>query len=700
LESCLKSAHGIEFRMFEAAAKNDKLRNASIGKRIAKLVAAVTFLAVMLAASAQIVAQTLNDLEYRKLALEATAYAMAASAATGIATGDEPSVRSALTAMTHIPDILLAIAQDENGETVASMGQAAYLANDVLTATDSSLAMLFKGRMPAAVDIIKGGEVRGKLTVLGDISNIRRHVVLSAIFTLVAAIAAASLGVLASIPLQRRLINPLSTLTETIQRIRNSRNFSANLEDLNSQDEVGALVKSFNGMMEGIRFRDSALQKLAYFDPLTGLANRASFQLSLQEWLAVPVQVGSGAVALMNIHGFRTLNDAFGHSTGDAILMTVAAAMKSAIHEDAMLARNGGDEFAIWFTGVDSLADVEMSIARIQSAFFRPLKIGELEIHISLSAGACFVDAQQKSKFTDDIIMRQADLALAEAKSRMAGRVEFFRPELVAKVEEDTALGQALRVAAKSGAFQLHYQCQFDVARSNIAGFEALVRWTHPTRGPISPGVFIPVAERIGLVSVIGDWVMMEACRQAANWHRQGLPPRVMSVNISPAQILSAGFVEKVRGALRKTGLPPHLLCLELTESIFIGSSYAETVMIIETLSKDGVTFALDDFGTGYSSLSYISKLPFHTVKVDRAFVANADKDHRKRGMLASIVQMIHGLGMTVVAEGAETAGEVALLQELKVGKIQGFVIAKPMPAPAALARSQEIEDRYALLAG
>ena len=666
-----------------------------IGQRIARLIAAITFSAVLLAASAQILLQTFRELDDRKQGLQATAYAMAAAAANGVANDNSAEVQAALTAVSRIPHILVATVQDQNGKHIANMGQSAYLTDDVFTTRDSNIALLFKGQLPLSVNIVKGGEIRGKLTVLGDISNIRQQVVLTALFTLSAALLAAILGVAASVPLQRRLVQPLTNLTETIQSIRASRNYSANLVDTNAQDEVGELVKSFNGMMEGIRFRDNALQKLAYFDPLTGLANRASFQRALQEWLEVPIHERNAAVILLNIPGFRALNDAFGHSIGDAILMTVSATIKDAIPEDTVVARNGGDEFAILLPGVDTQADVDMAVARIQSAFFRPLQIGELEIHVNLCAGACLIDASTKDKLSDDILMRQADLALAEAKSQLINRVNFFRPELIEKVEEDTALGQALRLATKTGAFELQYQCQFDVAASTISGFEALVRWTHPVRGPISPAQFVPLAERIGLVAVIGDWVLQEACHQAAEWYRKGLPPRVMSVNISPAQILSAGFVEKVRGALRKSGLPPHLLCLELTESIFIGTSYAEAIIIIETLSKDGVLFALDDFGTGYSSLSYIAKLPFHIIKVDRAFVANADKDERKRRMLQSIVGMIHGLGMQSVAEGAETSGEVSLLQEFGVNKIQGYAIAKPLHKQEALERCQEIESRY-----
>jgi EAL domain-containing protein (putative c-di-GMP-specific phosphodiesterase class I) len=283
-------------------------------------------------------------------------------------------------------------------------------------------------------------------------------------------------------------------------------------------------------------------------------------------------------------------------------------------------------------------------------------------------------------------------LALAEAKKLVSGRVQFFQNAMAENVKHDTEMGQALRQATHKGAFELHYQPQLDLQTDCISGFEALVRWTHPTQGPISPAVFIPLAERIGLVSVIGDWVLAEGCRQAATWYHQGQNTRILSVNISPAQILAAGFVEKVRNALKKSGLPPRLLCLELTESIFVGSRFAETIIILEALAKDGIKLALDDFGTGYSSLSYLSKLPFDTIKIDRSFVSNADKNIRKANMLKSIVEMIRSLDMSVVAEGAETQEELALLRKLQVHQVQGFVVSKPIPANAALALASEID--------
>ena len=669
-----------------------------IGRRMSRLLALATFFAVLLAALAQTVMQTRRELQNQMLSMQATAFALAAATSDAVVESDKSKALSALTAVSRIPNILMANIVLMDNSTFATMGQTAYLANDAITERDGSLMLLYKGLLPVSVDIVKAGEVRGHLLVVGDIRGLRSQVFSSVLTTFAFALLAALLGVITSRPLQRRIVGPLTDLTRTIQDIRASRNYTATLPDDDRPDEIGVMVKSFNGLMRDIRSRDDALQKLAYHDPLTGLGNRVSFRRTLDEWMESPAGDAPGAVALVNIHGFRTMNDAFSHSIGDALLMTVAATIKAAIADDVTLARYGGDEFAMLLRSADSADDVEKALAQVQSGFIKPLQIGDLELHVTLTAGAVLLAGRPGERDVVDSVLRQVDLSLADAKSQVAGKVAFFRPELADQVQEDTAVGQALRQAAKAGSFDLHYQAQFDLRANRVSGFEALVRWTHPVRGPMSPAVFIPLAERIGLISVIGDWVLTEGCKQAATWYRQGLPERIMSINVSPAQILAAGFVEKVRAALQTTGLPPHLLCLELTESMFVGSRYAETVFVLETLARDGVKLALDDFGTGYSSLGYLQKLPFHSIKIDRAFVSGADKSTRKRGMLKSIIDMVHVLGMSVVAEGAETIEEVNLLQQLGVEKVQGYALARPLPADIAMARASEIDRTYLAL--
>jgi diguanylate cyclase (GGDEF)-like protein len=512
--------------------------------------------------------------------------------------------------------------------------------------------------------------------------------------TFAAAIAAALISILASRPLQHKLGGPLAQLTAAITNMREKRNYQVKLEDTGSTVETNLLVKAFNGFVDDVCARDAALQRLAYIDPLTGLANRVSFQRTLEEWLEQNVKASSGAVVLLNIHGFRSLNDAFSHSIGDAILMTVAAHIQAAIGETTSLARYSADEFVLLLREQTTQTEVEMAIAHVQAQFHNPVQIGELELHVSLTAGALLMGEPECRNIKADEALRCVDLALVEARMTASNRVQFFHSKLAADLQKETELGQALRQAAKNGAFHLHYQCQLNLITNQISGFEALVRWSDPLYGKVSPAVFIPLAERNGLVSIIGDWVLQEACMQGSRWLQQGYPRRIVSVNVSPAQLLAAGFVEKVRAALLKSKLPAEMLCLELTESIFLGGNYGETIALLQILAKDGIKLSLDDFGTGYSSLGYLSKLPFHTVKIDRSFISNVDKSQRKRNMLKSIADMVHTLEMDVVAEGAERIEELRVIETMNVKTVQGYAISHPMSADDAIKHATKFDAK------
>jgi diguanylate cyclase (GGDEF)-like protein len=664
----------------------------TIGKRISRLVLVAIFASVLSAATLHIVFQVMRDIDTRKQSMTATAYALASAAGDATANQDSAAAASALSAVSRIPDLDVAIISLDDGSVLASMGQTTYLTRDLIVDRDSWLSMLLKGKLPVAVEIVKGADRKGTLTIIADISSLRLHLAESILVILAAAMFTSLLGVIAAKPLQQRIVGPLTQLTKTIQTLRSSRDYATVLEDDNTPDETGVLVKAFNGLMSDIRFRDRALKQLAYNDPLTGLPNRVSFQRDLSDWLERPFEKPAGAVVLLNIHGFRSMNDTFSHTIGDGILLSVAAGLKSALAHHAVLARYGGDEFAILLPDAANESDVAMAVSRITTKFGSPVKIGALDLHVTLTSGAVTIFDRSAEAATTDEILRHADLALAEAKLLTPGTLQVFSSPMAEKVHRDTELKQALRQACDKSEFIIHYQCQFDLQTNSVSGFEALVRWKHPERGFISPAVFIPLAEQLGLVGIIGEWVLLESCKQAVAWRRNTRSERVMSVNVSPAQILAAGFVEKVRMALRKSGLPPHLLCLELTESMFLGAKFAETVTILEALAKDGVKLALDDFGTGYSSLSYISKLPFHSIKIDRAFVADAHATERKSAMLKSIVDMVHTLEMESVAEGAESPDEVRLLQSLGVKKVQGYVFARPLPADDALLRANQIE--------
>jgi EAL domain-containing protein (putative c-di-GMP-specific phosphodiesterase class I) len=292
-------------------------------------------------------------------------------------------------------------------------------------------------------------------------------------------------------------------------------------------------------------------------------------------------------------------------------------------------------------------------------------------------------------------LLRRADLALYAAKREGPSRVKFYRPAMDEEVQQRSELARDLRHALETQALEAHYQPQVDLATGEVGGFECLLRWKHPVRGYVSPAVFIPIAEESNLICGLGLWILRESCRQAQAWIDAGNMPRQVSVNVSMAQIRQAEFHLDVARVLRETGLRPSLLCLELTESLFIGTSRRRANFILEALKQTGVTLAIDDFGTGYSSLSYLQELPFDHLKIDRAFIAGVDIDPGKRRLLKGIVELGHALGKSIVAEGAETHGEITVLQQLRADHVQGYIFSRPLPGHEAIAAATAIAAEF-----
>ncbi len=440
------------------------------------------------------------------------------------------------------------------------------------------------------------------------------------------------------------------------------------------------------------------LEHLAYSDPLTGLANRALFKRELASLIDACFRNGTaGALLLIDLDRFKEVNDSLGHAAGDELLTRVALLLRQELGSRAFVARLGGDEFAVLperhLAGESVMELAERIIARLSG----PIDLSEGEAFIGATVGIANLPEDGGSV---DIAMRNADLALYMAKEAGRGRAMVFEPAYAIAVEQRLDLGRHLRHAVEEGALNAHYQAQVDLATRRVIGFEALLRWTHPERGPISPAEFIPIAESSGLIVDLGLWVLREACRQGRAWLDAGLPARSVSVNVSPAQFWNMDFETAVSAVLSETGLPPNLLCLELTESLFVDHSEQRISRTLTALSALGVRLALDDFGSGYSSLGYLTRLPFDRLKVDRSFVDGIATKPEKRKLLAGIIALSRGLGMTIVAEGAERPAEVDVLTELGCDIVQGFVFARPVTPDMAPVIAAAIErDRAALRA-
>jgi diguanylate cyclase (GGDEF)-like protein/PAS domain S-box-containing protein len=420
------------------------------------------------------------------------------------------------------------------------------------------------------------------------------------------------------------------------------------------------------------------IQKLAYYDTLTGLPNRTLFfdrlSLALAQGRREHRNVG---VLFLDLDRFKAINDTLGHVAGDMLLKYVARRLRGCVRESDTVARLGGDEFVVVLPGVHSEQDLTNFAKKILTALSRPVRLGEKKFFTTASIGISVfpLDAEDV-----DSLLRNADIAMYAAKDRGKNTYQFFSEEMNAKVVEKLGMETRLRLALKKDELFLAYQPQLDMVTGQMIGVEALLRWRHPEAGLISPSSFIRVAEDTGLIIPIGEWVLRTACTQARAWQDAGYPHFRMAINISSRQFDQPDFVDMLDGVLRDTGLSPHSLELELTESIVM-ENVPETIMTLTDLKVRGVNLAIDDFGTGYSSLSYLKHFPFDRLKIAQEFVRDIPTDPEDAAIVEAITAMANSLGLEVIAEGVEKREQLQFLQDCHCKEMQGFYFARPMIA-------------------
>ena len=457
----------------------------------------------------------------------------------------------------------------------------------------------------------------------------------------------------------------------------------------------GGVVASFSDITQR-RQMEERLNHQAFHDPLTGLANRTLIQTRLRAALEGQREGDQIAVLFIDLDNFKWVNDSLGHDKGDVLLCEVAERLQKTTRAGDTPARFGGDEFVVLLSGIQdpnyAFAVAERIVTLLSEAFV----LSGREVYTSPSIGLAFSQGGSDA----DTLLRHADAAMYEAKRRGKGRYEVFRDNLSAAALARLEIEGDLRRAISAEEMGLAYQPKVDMESGAICGIEALVRWEHPQRGTVSPTEFIPIAEATGLVVPLGRWVLREACRQTHQWNHDREVPLVVAVNVSPRQFhsgVAAGtgtansettenrsglhleLVRDVAAALHETGLPPHLLTLEITETVLMERT-SESLEVLTALSNLGVQLAIDDFGTGYSSLAYLRTFPFDFLKIDREFVAKIDQAQGHSVIVRAIIQLAHTLGLKVIAEGAEVVGEIEVLQDFGCDQAQGYFYARPLP--------------------
>ena len=446
----------------------------------------------------------------------------------------------------------------------------------------------------------------------------------------------------------------------------------------NEAREVTHYIASFTDISER-KAAEERMHRLAHHDPLTGLFNRFSLEDRLEQSLAVARREGDQlAVLFLDMDRFKIINDTVGHHAGDALLIQVAARLRESVRESDIVARLGGDEFVVVLTGLrDGMQSAAQVAAKLLDALGDPYEVEGTSLHSSPSIGIALFPADGEDAET---LMKSADTAMYHVKETGRNGSQFFTADMNAAIEDRLALEKALRQAVEREEFVLHYQPQVCAASGDVIGVEALVRWRHPERGLVYPDHFIPVAEEVGLIGALGDWVLDEACRQRALWRDAGIEKIRMAVNLSLHQLTDPTFVGRVERAIQRHGLKPGDLELELTESQAM-SDPEGAIGQLTALRELGVELAIDDFGTGYSSLAYLKRLPIQTLKLDRSFVKDTPEDANDAAISAAAVSLAHTLGLTVVAEGVETVEQEGFLVEHECDYLQGYLFSRPVPA-------------------
>jgi diguanylate cyclase (GGDEF)-like protein len=515
----------------------------------------------------------------------------------------------------------------------------------------------------------------------GDEIRTRTMWTLIAVFMIVAGYVAVAVHRLAS-----RISAGISELSEGTERL--TANELEHRIEPPADRELAELAARFNLMAERLGQVQGRLADQARSDDLTGLPNRRALLATLEQHLALGEPQERAVVGLIDLDGFKEINDSFGHPVGDEVLIVVARRLRDSVGDRDVVARLGGDEFGLVLHGGDE--QVDDRLRRVLAEVAAPIRLaGGAEVAVEVSAGLVRLTPETDAHE----LLRNADVAMYRVKDSDSRRC-WFEPHMQAEVLERTRMQRALARAVEDDQFLLHFQPIVDTATARVCSVECLVRWEHPELGVIAPDRFVPLAEATGLIQPLGDLILVKALESLQHLDADGTCDRAISINLSPRQLTNPQFVQRVRSALESTGVAPERVVLEVTESVWL-EDIEHAVVMLEELRELGVRLSLDDFGTGYSSLSYLGRLPAQVVKLDRALVQPVLTDARAAALVAAVVQFSEVAGLTVVAEGVETRDHQRALATLGCDVHQGYLYARPVPLealPATIARVERIE--------
>jgi diguanylate cyclase (GGDEF)-like protein/PAS domain S-box-containing protein len=436
--------------------------------------------------------------------------------------------------------------------------------------------------------------------------------------------------------------------------------------------------------------REIALQMAhsANHDFLTGLPNRLLFSERVAHSIALAARhKKKSAILFLDLDGFKHINDSLGHSVGDKLLKSIGVRLMDCVRISDTVSRQGGDEFVVLLSEMENVDDAAIAARKLLAAVAKTHSIDQHDLHVTTSVG---VSVYPDDGVNAETLIKNADTAMYQAKENGRQNYKFFDSSMNLRAVNRQAIEESLRLASERKELALHYQPKIDLTNGNISGVEALLRWTHPTRGSVSPEQFIPVAEDCGLISSIGAWVIDAACRQIREWETTGLGRIKVAVNVSVRQIREENFVSQVADAVRCHRIDPELLEFEITESTLMAHGEA-TNLTLRKLKELGISISIDDFGTGYSNLAYLKRFPVDALKIDIAFIRDLATNADDAAITAAIINMAHSLRLRVIAEGVESGEQLEFLRLHGCDEVQGYLFSRPLPAseiPAMFVRN------------
>lgn len=629
-----------------------------------------------------------NDL-YNDLGTQATIIERSSTAA--ILFDDKGTANEILSTLKLMGSINRAYLFKKNGTLLAAYEKEKKLKDPKLTALRNAQSsfnthILIK-------DIVFDHEMIGTLFIEANLDKLNTRLRLLILAVMIAALMGLIISLLISLKINKFLTQPILALTYLVGRVSSRHDYSVR-SSLLTKDEIGSLSDGINAMLGSIELRDERLEKelakqkqtekaldrLAYFDTVTALPNRHYFNQQLNKKIAEAVKINKiCCLMFIDLDDFKVINDTYGHRVGDQLLADVGLRLKEILKAGDEVFRIGGDEFAILISDNNQFSHARELASKIIRNCAEKFIINNNDLYIGVSIG---ISGSTQPGIQAADLLRSADSAMYRAKNEGKNNFKFFSKEIDDESHFKNYLETALRSALTRKEFEVYYQPIVNLKSEQIVGFEALLRWHEPIYGDISPVVFIPCAERIGMIISLGEWVLRQACQQQKKLRDEFGIDFMMNVNLSGRQLREFDVVHKILDIVSESGINPTALNIELTESVLMDNSQS-TINKFHALRAAGVSISIDDFGTGYSSLSYLKRFPINTIKIDRSFIMDISHDSEDQAITLAIIALANTLKLTVVAEGVETVEQKRILRLNNCEKAQGYLFSKPLPSNA-----------------